>query len=218
MSMIDLTGMTFGQWTVLSIADSDKTGRKRWHCRCSCGTERVVSGYNLTSGRSVSCGHTSGYNRRHDLTGKRFGRLTVLRTEGKQSGGNLLWHCRCDCGKECDVSANNLKNAHTQSCGCQQSEAQQDIASRVAALKQSPNTGRYETNLKAKCFAISDGKRTWHIRNLANFVREHDYLFRIDGTDDRAVYRTAKALYDAASRHYTWHGWRVEKEYPPSDQ
>lgn len=210
--MLDLTGKVFGQWTVLSLADSDKTGRKRWLCRCSCGTERVVSGYNLDSGKSVSCGHTRVDKRRHDLTGKRFGRLTVLRTDGKQAGGNLLWHCRCDCGQECDVASNNLKNGHTQSCGCQQSEAQQDVNTRVNALKESPNTGRFETNLKAKYFAISNGVKTWHIRNLANFVREHAVLFDIDASDDHAVYRTSKALYDAAHRNYAWHGWRVEKE------
>lgn len=210
--MLDLTGKVFGQWTVLSLADSDKTGRKRWMCRCSCGTERVVSGYNLASGKSVSCGHTRVDKRRHDLTAKRFGRLTVLRTDGKQAGGNLLWHCRCDCGQECDVASNNLKNGHTQSCGCQQSEAQQDVNTRVNALKESPNTGRFETNLKAKYFAISNGVKTWHIRNLANFVREHAALFDIDGSDDQSVYRTVKALYDAAYRHYAWHDWRVEKE------
>lgn len=196
----------------MSLADSDKTGRKRWLCRCSCGTERIVIGHNLISGKSVSCGHTRLGKRRKDLTGMRFGRLTVLSTDGKHTGGNLIWKCRCECGNECNVASNNLQNGHTQSCGCQKAEAQQDANTRVAALKASPNTGRFETNLSAKNFAISNGGKTWHIRNLANFVREHAALFDIDGSDDHAVYRTAKALYDAAYRHYAWHGWRVAKE------
>lgn len=210
--MIDLTGRSFGLWTVVASAGSDKYGRKRWLCRCSCGKERIVSGHNLISGKSVSCGHTRLGKRRKDLTGMRFGRLTVLSTDGKHTGGNLIWTCRCECGNECNVASNNLQNGHTQSCGCQKAEAQQDANTRVAALKASPNTGRFETNINAKYFAISNGVKTWHIRNLANFVREHAALFDIDGSDDHAVCRTAKALYDAAYRHYAWHGWRVAKE------
>ncbi len=50
---------------------------------------------------------------RVDLTGKKFGKLTPLYYI---KGGK--WHCKCDCGKECDVDTRNLNNNHTQSCGC----------------------------------------------------------------------------------------------------
>lgn len=53
-----------------------------------------------------------------DLTGQRFGRLTVLHRA--ENARNLLrWCCRCDCGKETIVLGNNLKNGDTTSCGCQ---------------------------------------------------------------------------------------------------
>lgn len=53
-----------------------------------------------------------------DLTGQRFGRLTVLgRAEEKSSWGAVQWRCRCDCGKETLVATGNLKKG-TQSCGC----------------------------------------------------------------------------------------------------
>ena len=29
-----------------------------------------------------------------------------------------MWHCRCDCGNECDVSRSNLVYSRTMSCGC----------------------------------------------------------------------------------------------------
>ena len=35
-----------------------------------------------------------------DLTGERFGRLTVLCQAEKSSTGILRWKCLCDCGKE----------------------------------------------------------------------------------------------------------------------
>lgn len=52
---IDLTNQTFGRWTVLR-PDVFKSGAMHWHCRCDCGTERVVNGAHLRGGKTVSCG------------------------------------------------------------------------------------------------------------------------------------------------------------------
>lgn len=57
-----------------------------------------------------------------DLTGQRFGRLTVVkrvesyRTHSGDTRSRYL--CRCDCGEERTVLAQNLKRGKTQSCGC----------------------------------------------------------------------------------------------------
>lgn len=56
-----------------------------------------------------------------DLTGQKFHRLTVLYRAGS-SGGKAKWHCQCDCGNQCDVIGQYLRNGHTQSCGCLQKE------------------------------------------------------------------------------------------------
>lgn len=52
-----------------------------------------------------------------DLTGQRFGLLTVLHRSG-QPHSCVYWVCRCDCGSVIEVSGNNLKRGHTVSCGC----------------------------------------------------------------------------------------------------
>lgn len=57
-----------------------------------------------------------------DLTGQKFGRLTVLE-EGKKrikpSGQEkTMWLCECDCKNTTEVTTGDLKNKHTQSCGC----------------------------------------------------------------------------------------------------
>lgn len=52
-----------------------------------------------------------------DITGERFGRLTAINRCGKV-GGKTLWRCVCDCGNTTDVTISNLRNGHTQSCGC----------------------------------------------------------------------------------------------------
>ena len=53
-----------------------------------------------------------------DLTGQRFGRLTVVEFVGTDKRGNALWKCKCDCGNETVVRYSNLKSGHTTSCGC----------------------------------------------------------------------------------------------------
>ena len=53
-----------------------------------------------------------------ELAGQQVGRLFVLYECGRSKDGHVLWKCRCDCGNECIVGSAQLKNQHTQSCGC----------------------------------------------------------------------------------------------------
>ena len=53
-----------------------------------------------------------------DLTGQRFGRLTVIKPTDKRSDRKVVWECLCDCGNKCFASSANLKKNNTQSCGC----------------------------------------------------------------------------------------------------
>lgn len=54
----------------------------------------------------------------NDLTGNRYGQLTVVRFLGRNPSGTYMWECQCDCGKITSVSRNNLTRGHTLSCGC----------------------------------------------------------------------------------------------------
>ncbi len=66
----DLTGQTFGYWTVLR-RDPDPNHRRpmKWICRCSCGNERSVFKDNLLNGTSHSCRCIGGPNAAHFGTG-----------------------------------------------------------------------------------------------------------------------------------------------------
>ena len=64
-----------------------------------------------------------------DLTGLKFGRLTVLeRAEDvrypdptrKKGSVHVRWLCRCDCGKEKVIAASHLRSGKVVSCGCYQ--------------------------------------------------------------------------------------------------
>jgi len=53
-----------------------------------------------------------------DLTGRRFGCLTVIGRAEKENGAGAWWHCQCDCGAATTVKAGNLSSGSTKSCGC----------------------------------------------------------------------------------------------------
>ena len=58
-----------------------------------------------------------------DLSGKKFGRYTVLYRDTKQhSVKNAFWICRCKCGNIKSVNSNVLRSGSSLSCGCYRSE------------------------------------------------------------------------------------------------
>lgn len=60
--------------------------------------------------------------KKRDLTGQRFGKLTVL-TPAENVGSRTAWRCLCDCGREVVAKTCHLCAGHTKSCGCQNSRA-----------------------------------------------------------------------------------------------
>ena len=53
---IDLTGQIFGRLTAISRAPNDKNKNTMWNCKCICGSECIVNGYDLKIGHTQSCG------------------------------------------------------------------------------------------------------------------------------------------------------------------
>ena len=66
--------------------------------------------------------------RAKDLTGMKFGRLTVigLNEEVSKQKKKSHWNCKCDCGNEKVVYGENLKGGRTTSCGCYKKELYED--------------------------------------------------------------------------------------------
>ena len=59
----DITGQQFGLWTVVKLAPRNKRRDEQWLCRCQCGTERVITTYDLKHGRTkgrIRCAHIEG--------------------------------------------------------------------------------------------------------------------------------------------------------------
>lgn len=53
-----------------------------------------------------------------DLTGKRFGKLTVIKYDGTDKYKRRKWLCKCDCGNYTVLQTGTLNSGHTKSCGC----------------------------------------------------------------------------------------------------
>lgn len=52
-----------------------------------------------------------------DLTGMRFGRLSVI-SKTRSKSGKVAWACKCDCGNKTETLTTELLRGRTQSCGC----------------------------------------------------------------------------------------------------
>jgi hypothetical protein len=55
---------------------------------------------------------------RIDLSGKRFGRLTVVAISHRDQTHRIHWTCKCDCGNVTTPSTAELRNGGARSCGC----------------------------------------------------------------------------------------------------
>lgn len=108
----DLTGKTFGKWTIVKRENTSKGGK--WVCRCDCGNYAIVGTYDLKNGKSTNCG----CSRVEDFKRKRFGKWIVIKRD-KVSKKEVRWICKCDCGTVKSVSSNSLKKGTSTNCGCE---------------------------------------------------------------------------------------------------
>ena len=53
-----------------------------------------------------------------DLTGQKFGRLTVIRKAENPSEAHIKWLCECECGNFITTRGTSLRSGITKSCGC----------------------------------------------------------------------------------------------------
>lgn len=123
---LDLTGEKYGRLTV--IKEVEPVGyKRRYLCKCVCGNEKIVKMNKLRDGTTKSCGC---YNKERvsetqslDLTGKTFGKLTVLKRSDKKSRHRYtIWECQCECGNKTEVKGSSLMEGVSTSCGCNKKE------------------------------------------------------------------------------------------------
>ncbi|MFI9598919.1 hypothetical protein ACIHCX_03390 [Streptomyces sp. NPDC052043] len=187
---INLMGQRFGRLTV--IGEAENMGRRpAWLCRCDCGTETIKTGTALRCGEVKSCGCAKGS--KLDLVGQRFGRLLAIEEAGRNAKLDVLWLCRCDCGKDTVKSGSDLRRGGTKSCGCLQREAAARHATRHG-LNDNPLYRRWRnmidrtSNPKNKAYPDYGGRgigvcERW--KSFDNFAADMGPAFSPDLTLDR---------------------------------
>ena len=132
----DRTGERYGRLIALYPTSKRAGTNIVWHCKCDCGNEIDVNGAQLGT-HVFSCGclrkdmaREKGKNLIKDLTGQKFGKLTVLSYIDVDNRHGSHWLCQCECGKQIVVFNQNLVQGKTTSCGCThiKSKGEQAIA------------------------------------------------------------------------------------------
>lgn len=116
-----------------------------------------------------------------DLTGKRFGKLTVIKKHNQDKWGGWNWLCKCDCGNETVVSGGHLRGLKTKSCGCSRKETKnfthKMTGSRLYNVWQAMKSRcYYEKNINFKNYG---GRgiivcKEWHLATNVAFLCELD--------------------------------------------
>ncbi len=122
----DITGQKFDRLTVISFSHLHEKKRNAvWNCICDCGNKLTAQGTFLRANLVRSCGCLQKEISRNrvpdnfeDLTGRKFGHLSVLNKAPKGKGNNTKWLCVCECGNQRVVDKGNLLSGRQISCGC----------------------------------------------------------------------------------------------------
>lgn len=154
---MEVIGQKFGKLVVLEKSEKlSSDGAILYKCRCECGNITYVPIRHVKSGHTKSCGCirkeklNQYYNSiRKDLTGQRFGKLTVIRYVKSDKNRASIWLCKCNCGNTKEVLGESLTTGNTISCGC---------ISREKILKESKKNLINGTNIAIVENLIKDNK------------------------------------------------------------
>lgn len=162
------------------------------------------------------------YKNAIDMTGQKYGRLTVLGPVGRNKQSYILWLCRCDCGNMSTLKGGDLRFGNTRSCGCFKIEKAillntihgmtdtplRKIWSDIIKRCTNPNARNYK-NYGGRGISIYDGWRH-------DFQAFHDYVtqlphcgekgYSIDRVDNDGDYTPGNVRF--ATRHEQSHNSR----------
>ena len=114
-------GAKFGKLTLVAFHGRVKS-KKTWLCKCECGNSCLRVEGNLKTTKVPHCGCSpawKGTNKKfRDLTGMKFGKLTVIAHYGKNKHSHNLWYCECECGGKSTPTTASLEKGAATSCGC----------------------------------------------------------------------------------------------------
>lgn len=198
---LNLIGQRFGRLVVIDFAPN-KNNKTQWKCQCDCGNEYIGFTDSLRQGKLRSCGclrtetaHKNGLAQLVDLTGQRFGKLTVIKYNGSQRKRSS-WLCQCDCGNQVIVNQQELQVGDTISCGCVRSSFGEK---QIEQILQDKNLN-YQ-----KEFSFSDLKSEKNVPlrfDFAVFNNNQELLFLIEYDGEQHFsHKSEKIWHDTLEAH-----------------
>lgn len=156
-----------------------------------------------------------------DITGNRYGKLTALYPTGKYgSCGSMLWHCRCDCGNEVNVSVSDLNKGNNKSCGCLKKEYQKLVHDRLHLIDgtciewlggrkpRSDNTSGFRGVFRKKNgrYSVSIGfkKKIYYLGTYEEYEDAVEVRLRAEGMIHGGFVKTHSLWEERAARDPEW--------------
>ena len=114
-----------------------------------------------------------------DLTGKKFGRLTVIERAPNHIQPNgrsvIMWKCKCDCGNMTTVRGDGLKSGATKSCWCWHLEVASKTGKKFGGKNKKYNT--YDLSGEYGIGYTSKGEKFYF--DLEDYDKIKDYCWWI---------------------------------------
>jgi hypothetical protein len=97
-----------------------------------------------------------------DVTGMRFGRLTVIGRAERKSGAGALWECACECGGKTVTTSLRLRSGHTRSCGCRRQVISARLNYKHGRSRKMDATYKTWKMMRARCLSPTSIQWKWY--------------------------------------------------------
>lgn len=142
----------------------------------------------------------------NDLTGKRYGSLTVLRRDDSRLGGDAFWICRCGrCGQEKSIRGTYLTGPRAyKDCGCSWNERKADLTGRtmggVSVMERLPENRYGQKTYRVRC-AVCGAERIMVQHDLLGKPRDCGCTARAETNErlrNQAADASSRSMYNGA--------------------
>ena len=106
-----------------------------------------------------------------NLTGRKFGRLTVLERGFNDNSRGTKWWCKCECGNKVLVSRHSLVLGLTKSCGCYQKEKSRENGKRNKKYNTYDLSGDFGKGYTSK------GEEFWFDKKDYDKIKDYCWYF-----------------------------------------
>ena len=163
----DLTGRLFGQWLVLAEGhNKPKNHGLWWLCRCQCGKRKAIAGSALRAGKTTQCITCKNRSRITLQPNRWYNDWFIIERGGLTPKGEILWRCRCVCGKEHTVVGSKISRGRSSGCRCRKERLLDRQFGRWHVLDFAEVEGTGMTYYRCQCTCASRTIRTVRAQDL----------------------------------------------------